>query len=252
MKEHQAAFRFYEELNDFLPPSQRRKTVVYEFSGRPGIKDPIEAIGVPHTEVDLIVVNGESVGFDYPLQHGDRVAVYPVFESLDISPIVRLRDAPLRSTAFILDVHLGRLARLLRMLGIDVLYRNDYDDPEIICLALEEHRIILTRDRRMLFNKRITHGHWLHSTDADEQAREVIERFDLARQVRRFVRCPLCNGLLCSVPKQQIMDRLEPLTKRYYDVFYQCRGCAKIYWRGSHYDRIVDKLNGIVDSGPNC
>ena len=246
MKEHEAAFRFYEELNDFLPLSQRKKDVRYEFRGQPGIKDAIESIGVPHTEVDLIVANGESVGFDYPLAHGDRVAVYPVFESLDISPIIRLRDEPLRKTAFILDVHLGKLARILRMLGFDVLYRTDYDDPEIIRIALEEHRIILTRDRRMLFNKTITHGHWLHSTNAEEQAREVIARFDLAGRIRRFLRCPMCNGLLQAVDRETITDRLEPLTRKYYTEFYQCPDCRKIYWKGTHYDRIVDKLNAII------
>lgn len=251
MREHEAAFRFYEELNDFLPLHRRKKTIPYAFSGHPGIKDAIEALGVPHTEVDLIVVNSESVGFDYQLADGDRAAVYPAFESMDISPITKLRDAPLRKTAFILDVHLGRLARILRMLGFDVLYRNDYDDPEIIRIGLEEHRIILTRDRRMLFNKSITHGHWLHSTNSAEQAREVLERFDLHRQIRRFLRCPLCNGLLQAVKKEAVLEQLEPLTKKYYTEFYQCPDCLKLYWKGSHYDRIVDKLNGIVDSGKN-
>ncbi len=247
MKAHQATFRFYEELNDFLPLHRRKKTVPYCFNGHPGIKDAIEALGVPHTEVDLIVVNGESVGFDYPLAHGDRVAVYPVFESFDISPIFQLRDEPLRKTAFILDVHLGKLARILRMLGFDVLYRTDYDDPEIIHIALTEHRIILTRDRRMLFNRSITHAHWLHSTHSETQAREVIERFDLHEQIRRFLRCPVCNGLLQPVEKDAIIDQLEPLTKKYYTEFYQCSDCRKVYWKGTHYDHIIDKLNGIID-----
>jgi len=247
MKEHEAEFRFYEELNDFLPLPKRKKSIRYGFNGHPGIKDAIEAIGVPHTEVDLIVANGESVGFDYPLAAGDRIAVYPMFESLDISPIIRLRDEPLRKTAFILDVHLGKLARILRMLGFDVLYRTDYDDPEIIRIALDEHRIILTRDRRMLFNKSISHGHWLHSTHAEEQAREVLDRFDLAGQIRRFLRCPMCNGLLQAVNRETIVDRLEPLTRKYYTEFYQCPDCRKIYWKGTHYDRIVDKLNAIIE-----
>jgi uncharacterized protein with PIN domain len=217
----------------------------YRFDGQPGIKDAIEAQGIPHTEVDLIVVNGESVGFSYQLQDGDRVAVYPVFESFDISPVVRLREAPLRQTAFILDVHLGKLARLLRLLGFDVLYRTDYDDPEIIRIALEEHRIILTRDRRLLYDKRISHGRWLHSVHADEQAREVIDRFQLEHQVRRFVRCPMCNGLVEAVQKDAVVGQLEPLTKKYYDDFYQCADCRKIYWKGSHYNRIVRTLDGI-------
>ncbi len=251
MKAHQAEFRFYEELNDFLPKEKQKRSIPYAFNGHPGIKDPIESLGVPHTEVDLVVVNGQSVGFDYQLQPDDRVAVYPAFESLDIVPIVKLRGEPLRKTAFILDVHLGKLARILRMLGFDVLYRTDYDDPEIIRIALEERRIILTRDRRMLFNKCITHGYWLHSTHSEEQAREVIDRFDLSRQIRKFLHCPLCNGLLRSVEKGDILDRLEPLTIQYYSEFYQCPACRQVYWKGTHYDRIVDKLDAIIESCRN-
>jgi uncharacterized protein with PIN domain len=245
MKEYAAEFRFYEELNDFLPLHRRKVAWVYRFDGRPGIKDAIEAQGVPHTEVDLIVVNGKSVGFDYLLHNGDRVAVYPVFESLDITPVVRLREAPLRRTAFILDVHLGKLARMLRSLGFDTLYRNDYDDREIIRLALEQHRIILTRDRRLLHDRRITHARWLHSIRAEEQACEVIRRFQLERVIRRFARCPACNGLVEAVEKETILSRLEPLTKKYYAEFFQCRECGKIYWKGSHYDRIINKLDAI-------
>ena len=248
-KEHAAIFRFYEELNDFLPLHRRKRDHRYRFNGHPAIKDSIEAQGVPHTEVDLIVVNGESVGFNYHLMPEDRAAVYPIFESLDITPVVKLREAPLRRTAFILDVHLGKLARILRLLGFDTLYRTDYDDPEIIRIALAEHRIILTRDRRMLHDRRITHARWLHSTNSEEQAREVIRRFQLERAVRRFVRCPACNGLIESVAKEDVIDRLEPLTEKYYTEFFICRDCGKLYWKGSHYDRIVDKLDAIVRSG---
>ncbi len=248
MKEYQAEFRFYEELNDFLPLAKRKTTILYAFNGHPAIKDPIEALGVPHTEVDLIVVNGESVGFEYQLQPDDRAAVYPVFESIDISPLVKLRDAPLRRTAFVLDVHLGKLARILRMLGFDVVYRTDYDDPEIIRIALEEHRIILTRDRRMLYHRIITHGYCLHSTNPEQQACDVLARFDLAGQVKRFRRCSTCNGFVQSVEKNSILHLLEPRTKKYYSEFYQCLECQKIYWKGSHFGRIVDKLDAIVNS----
>jgi uncharacterized protein with PIN domain len=248
MKEHEAVFRFYEELNDFLPMHRRKKSATYAFNGRPSIKDAIEAQGIPHTEVDLVIVNGKSVDFGHPLHSGDRVAVYPMFESLDIFPIVSLRDTPLRQTAFVLDVHLGKLARLLRLLGFDTLYRTDYDDAEIIRIALAEHRIILTRDRKLLHDRRITHGRWLHSTHAAEQAREVIRRFQLEHAIRRFIRCPLCNGLVQAVEKSEILNQLEPLTQKYYSDFFQCSDCRKIYWKGSHYDRIVDTLNTIEKS----
>jgi uncharacterized protein with PIN domain len=143
-------------------------------------------------------------------------------------------------------VHLGKLARILRLLGFDALYQTDYHDPEIIRIALEEHRIILTRDRKLLHDRRITHGRWLHSTHAEEQAREVIRRFQLESAIRRFIRCPACNGLIEGVGKQDILDQLEPLTKRYYSEFYRCTGCSRIYWKGSHYERIVAKLDAIV------
>ena len=246
--ENCAQFRFYEELNDFLPQYQRKQDIAYTFNEHPAIKDPIEALGVPHTEVDLIVVNGRSVGFDYRLQDGDRVAVYPTFESLDITPIVRLRPQPLRKTAFVLDGHLGTLARLLRLLGFDALYRNNFEDRDIIRVALSEHRIILTRDRWLLRAKEVTHGYWLHSDDPEEQAREVLRRFDLTGCIQLFQRCPVCNGVLYSVSKTEVLAQLEPLTREHYEEFWRCDACGKIYWRGTHYPRISRKLERILSA----
>jgi uncharacterized protein with PIN domain len=250
MCEHQATFRFYEELNDFLPPVKRKATLVHFFNGSPSVKDAIEALGVPHTDVDLIVANGNSVGFDYHVKEGDRVAVYPVFESLDISPIIRLRGEPLRKTAFILDVHLGKLARRLRMLGFDVMYRTDYDDPEIIRIGVEEHRIILTRDRRLLQARIVTHGYWVRSQNAEEQVAEVLRRFDLHDQINTFSRCLSCNGIMSEVDKAEVEEKLEPKTRLYYDRFYRCSSCGKIYWEGSH----MDKLRGMIEklTNRNC
>ena len=236
--QHTADFRFYEELNDFLTPAQRKKTLRYEFNGHPGIKDPIEAFGVPHTEVDLIIANGESVGFDYQLQPGDHISVYPMFESFDISPLMKLRERPLRQTAFIVDVNLGKLARRLRMLGFDAIYDRQYRDGEIAAIASEQHRIVLTRDRRLLFFKCITHGYWVRSTFPDEQVQEILRRFDLYQQIKPFQRCINCNAMLQPVAKEDILDQLEPKTKRYYQVFHRCSGCGKIYWEGSHVENM--------------
>jgi len=197
---------------------------------------------VPHSEVDLILANGESVGFQYRLQDGDRIAVYPVFEALDISPIIRLREKPLRQSRFVLDVHLGKLARLLRMLGFDVCYRNDYTDRQIITIAIDDGRIILTRDRRLLFAKAVTRGYWVRSTEPESQCRELLERFDLYSQIKPFSRCMLCNGAIEPVDKSRIIDRLEPGTKRHFDTFYCCGQCGKVYWKGSHFDRMVQTL----------
>ena len=241
-----ATFRFYEELNDFLQPEQVKQSFPYVFNGHPAIKDAIEALGVPHTEVDLIVVNGNSVDFAYQLRPHDRVAVYPVFEGMDISPIVKLRTKPLRDTRFILDVHLGKLAGLLRMLGFDSLYRNDYSDDEIIQIALNEHRIILTRDLGILKHRTVTHGCYLHNTKPEDQLREIVHRLQLQDQSHPFTRCISCNGELKPVNKQDILDRLPPRTAQIFNTFYQCTRCDKIYWPGSHYDNMRLKLEKLL------
>ncbi|HUX22213.1 MAG TPA: Mut7-C RNAse domain-containing protein [Spirochaetia bacterium] len=237
--EHKAIFRFYEELNDFLPSKNRKVPFDHEFNGKPSVKDAIESLGVPHTEVDLILIDGVSVGFEQPLHPGDTVSVYPVFEALDITQVARLRPTPLRTIAFVLDVHLGRLAAYLRILGFDSLYRNDYEDPEIIRISLEEGRIILTRDLGILKNKRVTHGYWLRSQLPVEQLREVMERLDLAARTAPFTRCPVCNGLLERVAKSAIEGLLPPETGRHYQDFSRCRGCGKLYWKGSHYEKLL-------------
>jgi len=237
-----AHFRFYEELNDFLPAEKRKMTMPIESIGAPVIKDAIEAIGVPHTEVDLIVVNGRSVGFDYHLRPGDRVAVYPTFETLDISPVVRLRPRPLRDPRFILDVQLGKLARRLRLLGFDTLYRNDYGDEEIIKIASAENRVILTRDRGILKNKEVTHGYWLRATSPDEQISEVLQHFHLYSLISPFRRCLVCNGLIASVAKSEVTHKLPSGAARDHEEFFTCQSCGRVYWKGWHYDRMKSFL----------
>ena len=245
---HEATFRFYAELNDFLAPGQDGRALSYRFRGRPAVKDAIEAQGVPHPEVDLILANGASVGFAYPLRDGDRIAVYPVFEALDIAPLVRLRERPLREPRFALDVHLGRLARWLRLLGFDTVYRNDFEDRELVNLAVREHRILLTRDRRLLHHKEIDHGYCVRADNPDAQVGEILRRFQLENSVQPFARCGHCNGLLQRVSKEAVEERLEPKTKRYYEVFHQCDTCGRVYWEGSHFARLAKRLEGFVRS----
>jgi hypothetical protein len=177
-----AEFRFYEELNDFLPAARRKVSFMQPFYGTPAVRDVIQAIGVPHTAIDLVLVDGQSVKFGYRLQGGERIAVYPVFERLDISPLVRLRPAPLRQPRFVLDVHLGKLARDLRMLGFDSLYRSDWGDAAIIDCSLAEGRIILTRDVGILKQSRVTHGYWLRSDRLGRQLPEVLRSLQLGSQ----------------------------------------------------------------------
>ncbi|MFZ2312641.1 MAG: Mut7-C RNAse domain-containing protein [Methylobacter sp.] len=244
--EYTAEFRFYAELNDFLPPEQCGRTLYYRFSGHPGIKDPIEVLGVPHTEVDLIIVNGQSVGFNYQLQAGDRVAVYPVFKSLDITPLLSLREKSLPDPRFILDVHLGKLAKRMRLLGFDSLYRNDYRDTDMVSIAVNEQRILLTRDRRLLCIKQINHGYWVRGVNVENQIDEVLRRFDLHGSIHLFTRCLVCNGVLAPVAKADILDCLEPKTRLYYEVFHRCVDCQRIYWEGSHTKNIRKKVAGFL------
>jgi len=232
---HRAEFRFYAELNDFLPPRVDRGQVVYRFSGRPSLKDAVEALGVPHTEVDLLLVNGDPAGFGRHLADGDRVAVYPVFGGLDISPLNRVRPRPLRRIRFVLDVHLGKLARILRLLGFDAHYENPADDCRIRRLAAAEGRIILTRDRGLLKHGSVTHGYCVRSTDPREQAVEVLRRFDPRGAVQPFSRCPACNGLVAPVEKSAVDHVLPERTRRCFQRFSRCGSCARIYWEGSHH-----------------
>ena len=238
-----ALFRFYSELNEFIPSHYKNLQIQYDFEGKPSIKDSIEAIGVPHTEVDLIIVNGNSVGFDYHLKNGDEASVYPVFSDVDISTKATLRENP--EPVFIVDVNLGKLAKNLRMCGFDAIYSNKYSDHDVAQLADRDNRIVLTRDRRLLKQRIITHGYWLRSTDPDQQIYEVFKRFDLFSIVKPFNRCLECNGLIKPVEKDEILDQLEPKTIQYFDEFYQCQDCKRIYWKGSHYEhmsKVLDKI----------
>lgn len=246
MGEYTALFEFHNELEDFLPHYSRGVPILYEFDGKPSIKDSIEAIGIPHTEVDLITVNGKSVGFEYHLKDGDRAAVYPVNHSVDVSRRVRLRDRPV--PVFIVDVNLGKLSRLLRMAGFDAVFDNSYNDHDVAGVAHSENRIVLTRDRRLLRHRIITHGYWVRSSDPEKQLIEVLDRFALWSRINPFNRCLDCNGVIEPVPKEDILEQLEPKTIFYYDEFYKCSDCGKIYWKGSHYDHMNTVLDGIKSS----
>lgn len=239
-------FRFYEELNEFLSPGFRRRTFEHAFDDTPSVKDRIEALGVPHTEVDLILVDDQSVGFDFRLRGGERVAVYPVFERFDISGVTRLQSRPLRNPRFILDVHLGRLAAYLRLIGFDTLYRNDFGDEFIIETARIQKRIILTRDIGLLKDSRVTHGAFLYTTRPLKQLREIIDRFQLENRIRPWTRCMKCNGEIEPLRPSQIeRGQAPPEVIERFDTFSRCRECQRIYWPGSHFDRLRERLRRI-------
>lgn len=239
-------FRFYEELNDFLPPDRRKLAFDYAFNGTPSVKDSIEAIGVPHPEVDLILVDDVSVGFDHLLSGGERVAVYPMFERVDITPLTRLRPEPLREPRFVLDVHLGKLARYLRLLGFDTIYDRDYVDATIAAISIEERRLILTRDKGLLKRKEVTRGYWLRNIQPRLQIAEVVEVFDLRRVVRVFSRCMVCNHTLETANEAHVRDALPAGLRGQFERVSRCPGCRRLYWPGSHYDRLVDLVRSLI------
>ncbi|OBJ07732.1 hypothetical protein A5624_21485 [Mycobacterium sp. 1482292.6] len=231
--------RAYAELNDFVAAPLRGHTVRRPFKPHQSVKDVLEAMGIPHTEVDLILVNDAARGFDYRPVSGDRVAAYPVFEALDIGPTGRLRPVPLRDPRFVVDVNLGRLAWLLRLFGFDVWWSNDADDQTLAEVSGAQRRILLTRDRGLLKRRAVTHGLFVRSDDPEEQAVAVLRRLDLERRLAPLSRCVRCNGMLAPVAKEDVIDELEPLTREHYDDFSRCTQCGRIYWAGSHHAKLV-------------
>lgn len=237
------SFRFYAELNDFLPAARRQTAFSHATAPDQSIKHLVEALGIPHTEVDLVLINGEPAEFDGLPANGDRITVYPPFKSIDVSGVTRVCPGPLGRHRFVLDAHLGRLAAYLRMTGFDALYRNDYSDEELALISRDQARILLTRDRGLLKRNLVIYGYWLRQTNPRYQLVEVLRRYDLSAAVRPFSRCLACNGLLESVAKGAVLGRLPPRARQFYDEFRMCRSCGKLYWDGSH----VQRMRRLVD-----
>jgi len=262
-----AFLRFYAELNDFLSEDRRQTESSYPFKDGVSVSEMICRLGVPDTQVDLILVDGRSVDFSYVVRDGDRISFYPMFEALNISPLVRLRPRPLRQVRFVADNHLGKLAKYLRLLGFDSLYRNDYDDKELAQISVAERRILLTRDRDLLRRKEITHGYVVQATDPKQQLSEVVSSLDLSDVATPFSRCLRCNDLLESVAREVVIERLPTSLREGYDnrraedkqestkyqalskssnEFHLCPTCQRVYWRGSHYERMKAFVETIL------
>jgi len=241
-----ATFRFYEELNDFLAPLRRWQEFTVPCAQAATTKHMIEALGVPHTEVELILVNGESADFSRLLRDGDRVAVYPRFESMDVTPLLRVREHPLRETRFVADAHLGGLAHMLRMLGFDTLYDNHFHDDTIVEICEQDGRIVLTRDRELLKRRAVSHGCYVHALKSEAQLREIVERLDLARSAKPFTLCLHCNVPLRPVDKASVLDRLPPKVREHYAHFSTCDACGRVYWEGSHWRNMRRMLDGVM------
>lgn len=248
---YQITIRFYEELNDFLPPERRKRDISFSFAGRRSVKDLIESFGVPHVEVDLILVNGESVDFNYIVCDLDRISVYPVFERLDIESVTKLRELPLRDIQFVLDVHLRKLARRLRLLGFDVDYQDGRDDDELAEISEKTGRLLMSRDRQILMRRNVSRGMSIRNTDPDKQVMEVLERLDLWKSCVPFSRCIECNGDVKGVPtgSEEYMRMKGDIPEgvlKWCTEYYRCSSCSRIYWKGSHYDKLKKKVEEYV------
>ena len=227
-----ASFRFYAGLNDFLPSARRQRDCDVDCAENATLKHQIEALGVPHTEVELILVDGVPADFTQPLQGGVRVAVYPRFTALYTTSLPRLRELPPAPLRFIADAHLGGLARLLRMAGFDTLYRNDYPDDEVVAIATHDGRVVLTRDRELLKRRDVVHGAYLRTLRPVEQFREIVDRCGLAGAFRPFGLCMVCNAPLRKIDKREVADRLPPSVRALHERFTTCERCGRVYWEG--------------------
>ena len=240
-----ATFRFYGELNDFLARERRGRSFAAPCARAATTKHMIEALGVPHTEVELVLLNGEPRGLDDILEEGDRIAVYPRFTAFDVADVARLDQRPPGRVRFVADAHLGGLARLLRMAGFDTVYRNTLNDAEVEAIALDDGRAVLTRDRELLKRRGIAYGCYVRALKGEAQLREVVERFGLAERMRPFTLCLSCNAPLRPIAKAEVRDRLPPRVAATQDEFSTCDCCHGVFWKGSHWQRMAGVLNEI-------
>jgi uncharacterized protein with PIN domain len=242
----QFTFRFYAELNDFLATENKHKAFKLYLKTPVTVREAIESLGIPLSEIDLILINSKPAELNHSLHEQDYVSVYPVFESFDISGISKIRRRPLRESRFILDAHLGKLAKYLRMLGFDTLYQNDFGDQEIIDIARKENRIILTRDKLLLRSKKVDHGYYVRETEKHAQLIEIVKKFDLYSQFRSFTRCMTCNAVLVKKEKKDVANKIDEDTARIFKEFFHCPACDKVFWKGSHFERMERLILSLI------
>ncbi len=243
---NRASFRFHGEINLFLPRPRRHTTIFHPFDWRASIKDMVESLGVPHSEIEVLLVDGMTVDFEYIVQPDAEIDVYGTLADAPVVPLTPLRPPLTGKPRFVLDTHLGRLASYLRMIGFDTLYRNDYPDDELALISSSEQRVLLTRDIGLLKRSLVVYGRFMRATDPRQQIVEVVRHYHLTEHIVPLQRCLKCNGLLTRVEKTAIEHRLTATTAQTYDVFHQCGNCGQIYWKGSHYTQMQEFMNRVI------
>ena len=234
----QTIFRFYEELNDFLPAEKRKKAFSVSFLAQSSVRDVIASLGVYDGEVDLILADGVSIGLDYFLQGGEYISVYPVFESLDIRSCTNVRSDPLRCLTFVADVHLGGLAKYLRLFGFDSLYNPGADSRDLVDVSVRQGRVLLTRNKNLLKHKAISRGIFVREVDPMMQLKGIFKRLDLYSDARPFSRCLCCSRLIERISEKDVTRRLPLRVRDSYQTFSFCRSCDRVCWKGIQYRRM--------------
>ena len=243
MKLFTVRLHFHSDLDFFVHSTRRPGLIERRLTEKTSIKDIIESCGVPHPEVDMIRVAGQMVGFDHTIAQDADIEVFPVGNRETIPTEKHLQASQAR--AFVADGHLGKLTRSLRLLGFDVAYEQKANDRQLLGVMTRENRALLTRDRRLLMHSVVQHGYYPRSQNADEQTIEVVRRFNLVNSVAPFTRCLRCNAQLQDAAKADVLEKLEPLTKIYYNQFRCCPGCGQVYWAGSHFSKLEQWLQKI-------
>ncbi|WP_344564454.1 Mut7-C RNAse domain-containing protein [Streptomyces axinellae] len=230
-----------EELRLFLPARLRRRAadaaegVSWPYDGTSSLGHVVQSLGVPLTEVAGLWADGVAVPDSYRPPDGSHIVPVPVARPQPMPP-----GAP-SPARFVLDVHLGALARRMRLLGVDTAYRNDATDPELVRQADEERRILLTQDRGLLRRRALWLGAYVRGSRPEDQIGDVLGRFEVP--LAPWTRCPACNGILASVAKEEIAGQLPPGTRRMYDTFSRCTACGRLYWAGAHHPTLAARVD---------
>lgn len=247
----QAFFRIYEELNNYLPAEQQKVWFQVSFAEGATIKDLMQMLGIPAEEIDLVLVDQQSCPLGYLLKGNERISVFPIFERLNIAPVGQLHSKPLRNPRFCCDVHLGKLAKYLRMLGFDTVYTPFSTAEDLQAQSIREKRILLSRSLRLIHHPAITHAYWVRSSDPDEQIKDLLKKLDLYETASPLTRCLRCNQPLETIEKKDISHQLEPNTKRFYQTFFICPHCTQLYWQGSHFEHMMAFVKQLINPNAN-